>query len=114
MHALIQIAFGFESDIQTSTELWRAADIEKDKLSRLMEEVQIKASKKSKGQYKPLDLKTSKWSDVMLEVQETSQRWKSTPGNMAIGRKCVERLAQDSGAFQAWLELLPAGDYGSR
>jgi hypothetical protein len=95
-------------------ELWKAADIEKNKLFSLMEQVQIKLSKKSKGQYKPHDLRTCKWGDVMSEVQQTSQKWKAMPGNMAKGRKCLERLGQDSGAFKAWLELLPAGDYGSR
>jgi hypothetical protein len=97
-----------------STDLWKTAETEKKKLFDLMEQVQAKLSKKSKGQYQPLDLSTCKWGDVMSEVQETSQKWKSMPGNMAKARKCLETLGQDSGAFQTWLELLPAGDYGAR
>jgi hypothetical protein len=100
--------------MRTSAELWNAADIEKKKLFDLMEQVQTKLSKKSKGQYKALDLRTCEWEDVMSEVQETSKKWKSMPGNMGKARKCLETLGQDSGAFQAWLELLLAGDYGSR
>jgi len=78
-----------------------------------MEEVQIKISKKSKTRYQPLDLRGCTWEEVMLDVQETSQRWKGLPGK-SISRKCLEKLGNDSGAFQAWLGLLPAGDYGSR
>jgi len=78
-----------------------------------MEEVQIKISKKSKARYQPLDLRDCTWAEVMLAVQETSQRWKGLP-QMALGRKCLDKLGQNSEAFQAWIGLLPAGDYGSR
>lgn len=59
-----------------------------------MELAQARISKKSKGQYQKLDMTACKWNDVMQEVQETSQRWKSLPGNTA-GRKCLERLGHD-------------------
>lgn len=103
-----------QSNVWASAALWKAADAEKDKLFGLMEQVQTKLSKKSKGNYTPLDLSTCKWGDVMSEVQNAGQRWKSMPGPTAKARRCLERLGEDSGAFSAWLNLLPAGDYGSR
>jgi hypothetical protein len=108
------LKFDLNLTSRTSAELWKAADIQKKELFELMEQVQSKLNKKSKGQYKVLDLRTCEWGDVMSEVQQTSQQWKSMPGNMEKARKCLETLGQDSGAFQAWLELLPAGDYGAR
>ena len=50
----------------------------------------------------------------MSEVKDTGQRWKTAPSRTARARRCIEKLGQDSGALQAWLGLLPAGDYGSR
>ncbi|MAD85389.1 MAG: hypothetical protein CL912_20710 [Deltaproteobacteria bacterium] len=79
-----------------------------------MQQVQVKLGKKSKGIYKPVDLKTCNWGEVMSEVHATSQSWKGLPGKMSTGRRCLEKLGQDSGAFQAWLGVLPAGDYGAR
>ena len=99
--------------MQKSKDLWIAADDEKMKLFELMGAVQVKISKKSKSRYQPLDLRGCTWEEVMSEIQETSQRWKGLPGK-SKGRKCLEVLGHDSGAFQAWLGLLPAGDYGSR
>ncbi|PMD57094.1 uncharacterized protein K444DRAFT_615552 [Hyaloscypha bicolor E] len=98
---------------QISAELWKEAEAEKNKLFALMQQVQLKLSKKSKGEYKPVDLKTCNWGEVMYEVHATNQSWKGLPGSMSKGRKCLERLGQDSGAFQAWLGILPAGDYGA-
>jgi hypothetical protein len=103
-----------ESNTPNSAELWKEADAEKNKLFALMQQVQLKLSKKSKGEYKPVDLKTCNWGEVMYEVHATSQSWKGLPGSMSKGRKCLERLGQDSRAFQAWLGILPAGDYGAR
>jgi hypothetical protein len=98
--------------VKNSKELWKAADIEKNKLFELMEKVQVRISKKSKMQYKPFDLRNCKWKDVMIEVQEMSHRWKSIPGNKATCRKCLEKLGQDSGAFQAWIGLCQLGTMG--
>lgn len=103
-----------ESNAPKSKELWKDADAEKNRLFALMEQVQLKLSKKSKGEYKQLDLKTCNWREVMSEVKATSQKWKGLPGSMSKSRKCLERLGQDSGAFQAWLGVLPSGDYGAR
>lgn len=79
-----------------------------------MQQAQTKLSKKSKGEYQPLDLRGCRWEDVMSEVQEISQVWMSRPGKTAKVRNCLETLGHGSQAFEAWLELLPDGDYGAR
>lgn len=113
-YASVYIGLVFNLDVPLSTELWKRADLEKSKLFDIMEQVRIKLNKKSKGQHKSLDLRSCKWEEVMSEVQETSQRWKTMPNVTAKAQKCLEILGQNSEAFQAWLGLLPAGDYGSR
>jgi hypothetical protein len=50
----------------------------------------------------------------MSEVKATGQRWKTAPSRTARARRCLEKLGQNSEALQAWLGLLPAGDYGAR
>jgi hypothetical protein len=102
------------TDDLSSEELWKSADEQRTKLFALMEQVRLKLNKKSKGQHMNLDLRNCRWEEVMFEVQETSQRWKGTPGYTAKAQRCLEKLGQDSGAFQAWLGVLPAGDYGAR
>jgi hypothetical protein len=93
--------------------LWKNADDEKNKLFDLVERAQIKLNK-SKGPHKSSNLRSCKWEEVMSEVAATGQRWKTAPSRTAKARRCIEKLGEDSGALQAWLGLLPAGDYGSR
>jgi hypothetical protein len=93
--------------------LWKDADEEKNKLFALVEQVQNKLNK-GKNQHKNTNLRNCKWEEVMSEVKATGQKWKTAPSHTAKARRCIERLGQDSGALQAWLGLLPAGDYGSR
>lgn len=104
----------FIADDHSSVELWNSANEQKTKLFALMEQVRLKLNKKSKGQHMSLDLRNCRWEEVISEVQETSQRWKGTPRYTAKAQRCLEKLGQDSGAFQAWLGVLPAGDYGAR
>jgi hypothetical protein len=102
------------TDDLSSSELWKSADEHKTKLFTLMEQVRLKLNKRNKGQHVSLDQRNCRWEEVMSEVQETSQRWKGTPRYTAKAQRCLEKLGQDSGAFQAWLGVLPAGDYGAR
>ncbi|KUJ07779.1 uncharacterized protein LY89DRAFT_352668 [Mollisia scopiformis] len=95
-----------------SAELWKNADEEKEKLFALVEQVQAKLSK-TKVPQKNTKLRSCKWEEVISEVKDTSQKWKTSPSRTARARRCVEKLGQDSGALQAWVGLLPAGDYGS-
>jgi hypothetical protein len=79
-----------------------------------MEQVRLKLNKKSKGQHMELNLRSCRWEEVMSEVQETSQRWKGTSRYTGKAQRCLEKLGQNSETFQAWLGVLPAGDYGAR
>ncbi|CZT51489.1 uncharacterized protein RSE6_12638 [Rhynchosporium secalis] len=114
-HESHPILYPSQVNITNSAELWKRADAETDKLFVLMQEVQLKLSKRSKGTsnaFVSLDLKACNWEEVISEIRTTSQSWKELP-RMSKGRKCLERLGQDSGAFQDWLGILPAGDYGA-
>jgi hypothetical protein len=95
-----------------SVELFRGANEEVNKLFSLMDQVQGKLNKKSKGKYIVQNLKRASWEDVMSEIQSTSQRWSNLPAKIR-GRGFLEKIGQHSEAFQAWIGLLPAGDYGS-
>ncbi|CZT08040.1 uncharacterized protein RCO7_09598 [Rhynchosporium graminicola] len=114
-HESHPILYLSQVNITNSAELWKRADAETDKLFVLMQEVQLKLSKRCKGTsnaFVPLDLKACNWEEVISDIRTTSQSWKELP-RMSKGRKCLERLGQDSGAFQDWLGILPAGDYGA-
>ncbi|KKY35732.1 hypothetical protein UCDDA912_g04340 [Diaporthe ampelina] len=53
------------------------------------------------------------WEQVMGEVQSLATRWSTSPKKSSKMMICLEKLGQNSDAFKSWLELLPAGDYGS-
>jgi hypothetical protein len=113
-YVCMPIGLVFIPDSPSSAELWKSAELEKAKLFTLMQEVRIKLNKKSKNQHMHVDMRNCRWEQVLSKVKETSQIWKGLPNFSAKAQRCLERLRQDSGAFQAWLGLLPAGDYGSR
>lgn len=94
--------------------MWKQADAEKEELFGLIEQVQIKFEDKGSNRLSGLDLRRCKWDQVMLQVQETSNQWKSSPRRTSRAMQCIDKLGQNSEAFQNWLELLPAGDYGAR
>ncbi|KAI0442771.1 hypothetical protein F4803DRAFT_562076 [Xylaria telfairii] len=93
--------------------MWKQADAEKEELFDLIEQVQTKFEAKGGNRLSGLELRRCKWDQVMLQVQETSSRWKSSPRRTSKAMQCIDKLGQNSEAFQSWLELLPAGDYGS-
>lgn len=49
----------------------------------------------------------------MQEVQVTASQWSSSP-NRDTKRKHLETIGRHGDAFNAWLQVLPGGDYGSR
>ena len=61
-----------------------------------------------------VNLKNCKWEEVICEVKETGNRWRTRPSRTVTAQRCLEKLGQHQGTLQAWLGLLPAGDYGSR
>ncbi|KAI8631370.1 hypothetical protein F5Y19DRAFT_425982 [Xylariaceae sp. FL1651] len=96
---------------QISAEMWKQADTEKEELFDLMEQVRIKFD--DKDGYRLGNLRHCKWDQVMQEVQETALRWKNSPRRASRVMQYIDKLGRNSEAFQSWLELLPAGDYGS-
>ncbi|RWA05709.1 hypothetical protein EKO27_g9392 [Xylaria grammica] len=98
---------------QISAEMWKQADEEKEELFDLIEQLQNKFEGKGSSSHSGLELRRCKWDQVMVQVQETSNRWKTSPQRTSRAMKCIDRLGQNSEAFKSWLELLPAGDYGA-
>lgn len=96
-----------------SADLWKAADEEKNKLFELIAQVQTRLNQ-TKGPRNTTNLRTCKWEEVMVEVERTGQQWKTASGRSAKARRFLESLGEGSDALGAWLQLLPAGDYGSR
>jgi hypothetical protein len=94
-------------------ENWKQVDKEKEQLFDLIEKVRSKFDGKSGNQNANLDLRHCKWDQVMQEVADTSQRWTGKTKTSKTAQ-CINKLGRYSGAFEAWLGLLPQGDYGAR
>jgi hypothetical protein len=60
-----------------------------------------------------VNLRECTWDQVMQEVQVTASHWSSSP-NRDTKRKHLETIGRHGDAFNAWLQVLPGGDYGSR
>ncbi|KAI1747728.1 hypothetical protein F4782DRAFT_520175 [Xylaria castorea] len=93
--------------------MWKQADAEKEELFNLIQQVQNKYEDKGSNILGGLKLRQCKWDQVMVQVQETSSRWKSSPRRTSRAMQYIDKLGSNSEAFQSWLELLPAGDYGA-
>ncbi|KAI8944576.1 hypothetical protein F4801DRAFT_594847 [Xylaria longipes] len=93
--------------------MWKQADVEKEELFELIEQVQAKFDGKESNRLSGLELRRCKWDQVMLQIQETSSRWKSSPRRTSRAMQCINKLGENSEAFRSWLELLPDGDYGA-
>ncbi|KAI0183505.1 hypothetical protein EV127DRAFT_446927, partial [Xylaria flabelliformis] len=98
---------------QISADMWKQADAEKEELFHLIEQVQNKFEDKGSKMLSGQELRQCKWDQVMAQVQETSNRWKSSPRRTSRAMHYIDKLGSNSEAFQSWLELLPAGDYGA-
>ncbi|KAJ9156115.1 hypothetical protein NKR23_g1372 [Pleurostoma richardsiae] len=100
---------------QISVELWKLADAQKSELFTAMEQVRTKLDKRSPGgvQDSRRDFRHCTWDQVMEEVQSLSARWSTTPKRTSKAMVCLQKLGRSSDAFRSWLQLLPAGDYGS-
>ncbi|KAI1328143.1 hypothetical protein F5Y16DRAFT_166596 [Xylariaceae sp. FL0255] len=96
-----------------SAEMWQQADEEKEELFKLMEQVRAKFEDKSNSSLGAVDLRRCKWEQVMQEVRSTELKWKTSPRRTSRAMQCLDKLGRNSEAFESWLELLPAGDYGS-
>ena len=98
--------------------MWKRADEEKEELFRMVEKVREKLTKgKTASNVTTLakvDLRNCKWEEVMTEVEATSTLWRTSTIKSTKTMQYIDRVGQNSEAFQSWLELLPAGDYGSR
>jgi hypothetical protein len=52
------------------------------------------------------------WSDVMKELQNAQNYYKTRHGGGPIG-KALSKFGRYTESLKGWLDLLPAGDYGS-
>ncbi|KAI0157022.1 hypothetical protein GGR57DRAFT_78043 [Xylariaceae sp. FL1272] len=98
---------------QASAEMWKEADGEMQRLFLLLGEVRAKFDNKIGYGIGELDLHQCRWEQVMDQVNEAGYRWKTSPARSSRAMQCIEKLGQNSEAFESWLGLLPAGDYGS-
>lgn len=97
--------------------MWQEADEEVNQLFNLMTQVREKMDRKcpsSRQNRTSLNLRQFTWEQVIGEVQSLAARWSSSPTRSSKMMRCLEKLGKNSDAFNSWLELLPAGDYGSR
>lgn len=88
-------------------------DEEKEQLFDLIEKVRRRFDSKSGNQNADLDLRHCRWDQVMQEVANTSRRYRGMAKTSKTAQ-CINKLGTYSGAFEAWLGLLPQGDYGAR
>ncbi|KAK7912143.1 hypothetical protein PG985_014624 [Apiospora marii] len=104
-----------ERQDQISADLWKEADEEKEQLFSMMEKVREKLKKKSSpgSTLADLDLRHCKWGEVMSEVQITATGWRTSTTHSAKMMQYIDKVGQNSKAFESWLTLLPAGDYGA-
>ncbi|KAI1858928.1 uncharacterized protein JN550_012286 [Neoarthrinium moseri] len=81
----------------------------------MIEKVQAKLAKKGSGFSASgcLDVRQCHWKDVLQEVNETARRWSSAPNRASQTMLYIDKLGRNSAVFESWLQLLPAGDYGS-
>ncbi|KAK8062231.1 hypothetical protein PG997_014328 [Apiospora hydei] len=98
-------------------ELWKEADEEKEQLFAMMEKVREKLTKRKNAAdaqtLVDVDLRHCKWEEVMDEVQATGTRWRTSAIKSTKTAQYIDKVGQHSKAFESWLDLLPAGDYGS-
>ena len=98
--------------------MWKEADKDIQELLRMTEELRKKLTKeKATGNVTTLakeDLRNCTWEEVMGEVEATSTLWRTSTIKSTKTMQYIDKVGQNSEAFQSWLELLPAGDYGSR
>lgn len=100
-----------------SVDMWKEADKEVNQLFKLMAQVREKMDRKSPSSQQhraSLNLRQFTWEQVIGEVQSLATRWSTSPTRSSKMMRCLEKLGKNSDAFKSWLELLPAGDYGSR
>ncbi|KAK1727020.1 uncharacterized protein BDZ83DRAFT_226336 [Colletotrichum acutatum] len=100
-----------------STAMWEQADGEKERLFALMTPVEQKLAKKKSAAHIPLDtvmeLRRCSWSQVLTEVERTADHWKSSPNLESKRMVFIDRIGRHSESLEAWLNLLPMGDYGA-
>ncbi|KAK7964339.1 hypothetical protein PG988_011313 [Apiospora saccharicola] len=104
-----------ERQDQISADLWKEADEEKEQLFSMMEKVREKLKKRGSAGNTLADsnLRHCKWGEVMSEVQATATSWRASTTHSTKMMHYIDKVGQNSKAFESWLTLLPAGDYGA-
>ncbi|KAK8030107.1 hypothetical protein PG993_011398 [Apiospora rasikravindrae] len=116
-NAIVSNFEGASPNLQSSADLWKEADEEKEQLFSMMEKVREKLMKRKNAAdsqtLADVDLRNCKWEEVMSEVQATGTRWRTSAIKSTKTAQYIDKVGQNSKAFESWLGLLPAGDYGS-
>lgn len=116
----MKLSLGYRSESNVlfpSVEMWKQADQEVNQLFALIIQVRAKMDRKGSSNHQQpeiLNLRQCTWEQVMGEVQSLATRWSTSPKKSSKMNTYLEKLGHNSDAFKSWLELLPAGDYGSR
>lgn len=126
-HSLFQCIYIFNTrkadstnnfSIEHSTMMWEQVDEEKERLFALMTQVEQKLAKMKSATHIPLDtaleLRRCSWSQVLTEIGKTAEHWKSSPNQESKRMVFIDRIGRHSESLEAWLSLLPMGDYGAR
>jgi hypothetical protein len=108
---------------QEAASMWEEANDEINALFDLMAKVQAKFGgnptasaivAKAETQHPSTNLRNCTWNDVMAEVQEAANMWKRRPSRDSKMMGLIDKVGQNSAALEAWIQLLPVGDYGAR
>ncbi|KAM0227395.1 hypothetical protein ACHAPO_011581 [Fusarium lateritium] len=100
---------------EESQSKWKEVRDEIERLFELMEQVYKKLDRDETGRNvgNKVNLRKCDWKAVLGEVERTAQRWKSRPNKQGKVMVFVDKVGRHSVALEAWLGLLPMGDYGS-
>jgi hypothetical protein len=108
---------------QEVARMWEEANDEINALFDLMAKVQEKFGgsptatgivAKANTPLPSANLRHCTWNDVMAEVQEAANMWKKRPSRDSKMMGLIDKVGQNSAALEAWIQLLPMGDYGAR
>lgn len=110
---------------QEAASMWEEANDDINALFDLIAKVQAKFTNSlpatgtgtlvtAKTSQASANLRNCTWNDVMAEVQTAANMWKQRPSRDSKMMSLIDKVGQNSTALEAWIQLLPMGDYGAR
>ena len=92
-----------------SLTLWTDSNVERESLIDSINQLKQK-SRRLDNSDKSVDLHEFTWRQVIAEVQNASNAYRSEGGR---ARSIFHRMCDNATIFENWLDILPNGDYGA-